>query len=395
MYRIIVHKLKQNNLWKIWTNSVDILTFCLILCLIIIGLLLVVTSSPAVAERIDTFHFHFLYRHIFFAFISIPIMIIISILPEKLIIRISVFGFILTILSLIILPWIGVEIKGSIRWLNIFGISIQPSEFLKPFYAVVIAVILNNSNEGMGNNKMRNFMICSVLHVFVSTLLIMQPDFGMAITITIITLIQMFVAGLPWLLIFILSIFLCFVSLIAYYKLPHVAKRITSFLDEDTLNGYQVQKSLESYINGGLFGKGPGEGNLKYLLPDSHTDFIFAVAGEELGAIFCFIIILLISFIVIRGILNIMKLNNPMYCYIGIAVIMYFAFQSIFNIGVTLHLLPTKGMTLPFISYGGSSMISFAFSMGLYFNVTKIVKGNNYINRKIYINTPEHIIQKK
>lgn len=324
--------------------------------------------------------------------------------------KIGVIGFVLCIILLILTLLLGDTVKGAKRWLSLPGISLQPSELIKPFYAIVIAMILSsehnksiknlirhthfgqnnrpttknvseinssinthiiNSNINNDNSdiiasfNLKRFYLCFIIHIFIILLLILQPDFGMTVTISVVTGIQLFVAGLPWIII--ILILCCFIGLgfFLYHTLPYIAKRIDSFTANDDGYNYQVQKSLESYTNGGFFGTGPGEGSVKYFLPDSHADFIFAVAGEEMGAIFCIFIVLLIAFIVLRTIINISKLNNTYSIYVGISTIMYVAFQAIFNIGVTMHLFPTKGMTLPFISYGGSSIIASSISIGI------------------------------
>lgn len=379
--------IKIKSFWRNWLHNVDKLTFFALMLLIIVGFLLVLTASPAVSERINAGHFHFVYRQLIFILLAIPTIVIISSLSEKNIKRLSALGFIITICLLFLLPFFGDETKGAKRWLTILGFSIQPSEFLKPFYACIVSIILSSKFDNTIFEKRTyfRFIIVFIIHICVCALIIIQPDFGVTVTISIITIIQMFVAGLPIIWLFLSGIIFIIVCIASYIFLPHVTKRVTAFLEKDTTNSYQVQKSIESYINGGFFGKGPGEGYMKYLLPDSHTDFIFAVAGEEFGTLFCLLMVFLIAFIIIRGLLKISKLKNVFGCCLGVGVIMYLAFQSIFNIGVTLHILPTKGMTLPFISYGGSSILAFAICMGFYFNVTRLDRSINYIPKQPHL----------
>ena len=213
-------------------------------------------------------------------------------------------------------------------------------------------------------------------------LLALQPDFGMSVTFTIITISQLFIAGLPIILIiFGLGIAISGGTM-AYLTFDHVAKRIDNFLIADISQNYQVQKSLEAYANGGLFGKGPGGGTVKKFIPDCHTDFIFSVAGEELGGILSIIIIVLFGFLITRLLLKIMKSDDMFKIYTSCAIITQIGVQSIFNIGVTLHIFPTKGMTLPLISYGGSSMISSAIAFGILLNFTR----RQYGVKQFYMN---------
>lgn len=359
-------------------HSMDKVSLLAIMMLIFFGMIMTITASTAVAERIHASHFHFVWKQIVFISISIPLMLATSALPQKALHRLGLIGFLFSIFFMLLLPYIGEEMKGAKRWMNIVGFSLQPSEIMKPFYVIVIAVILGGSHK---IGKTKSYVTCFFLHAFVCLLLIIQPDLGMTITVSIVTITQMFVAGLPWICIIALVILLAAGTVVAYFTFPHAMQRISAFLGDDKTNQYQVQQSLESYIHGGLLGRGPGEGNTKYLLPDSHTDFIFAVAGEEFGAIFCLLLIGLIAFIVIHGLQNVITMSKSTMpkatkIYTAVGTLMYFAFQSIFNIGVTLHMFPTKGMTLPLISYGGSAMLSAAIGMGIYLNVTRKHNGH-------------------
>ncbi len=388
-----------------WWLSIDYITFVLLLMLMAIGLLLITAASPAMADRIGTSSFYFINKQIQFVIIALPCLILPSLMGEKALRTFSLISFILVVLLLCLLPFYGDTTKGAKRWMTIVGFSLQPSEFLKPFYGVLIAKILTNSNTtyGLGiehdafhkinkvhsnksNQSNKRFVIASLLHLFVMTLLLIQPDFGMAITVSVITGIQFFVVGLPMHFIFIMIIILTVSLFFAYYFLPHVTKRIDVFFDSNAENCYQVHKSLESYAKGGLWGTGPGEGALKYMLPDSHTDFIFAIAGEELGILFCLIIIGLLAFMILRCIVQISNLQNQYNICLAINAIAYISFQSLFNIGVTLHIFPTKGMTLPFISYGGSSLLALSIAMGIYLQATRkrLVYHRNHQNIIIY-----------
>lgn len=354
-----------------WWWSIDGIAFIMILAVISIGALLIATATPAVADRIGAESFYFMHRQFVYLFVSIVTIIILSTFDDVNIKRLAFVGFIVSIVLLVAVLFIGEEAKGSKRWLTIFGFSMQPSEFLKPFYAVLVGFILSEYHNKRNRSA---FLICFIIHLGIIGLLLLQPDFGMTVTVTMVTAGQLFVAGLPILWIVFGGIIFISGAFASYMLLPHVAMRINSFLDSENNVNYQVEKSLESYIQGGFFGKGPGEGTVKLVLPDAHTDFIFAVAGEELGALFCILIIVLIASIIVRGLVRLSNSKNLFHIYAVVGILMYFAIQSLFNIGVTLHMFPTKGMTLPFISYGGSSALSFAIAIGMYLGLTKRVQ---------------------
>lgn len=360
---------RSNQYFSKWLSSIDLLMLLAIFAIIIIGAMLITTASPSVAERLGLPPFYFAHKQLFFLSLSIIMMLTISTMNEQMIKRFCFIGFLLCLMLMVAVLFVGEEVKGARRWMNIAGFSLQPSEFMKPFLAVLIGFILS---ERYNFNKPPSFIICGGLYFVITALLALQPDIGMSIAFTLVTAGQFFLAGLSILLIAMVAIGAIFAAFGAYILLPHVAKRVNSFLNPEENENYQVEKSLEAYVNGGLFGKGPGEGTIKNVLPDSHTDFIFAVAGEEFGAIFTSLIIMIFLFVILRGCYRIYHTKNMFHIYAATGLLMYFSLQSIFNIGVTLHLFPTKGMTLPFISYGGSSIISYAIMIGLLFNFTRI-----------------------
>lgn len=351
-----------------WWWSIDRLMLFSIIIIILFGALLITTASPNVAERIGLNSFFFVHKQFIFLFISITIIVALSFLNEQQVKKLALHGFIFSIIAMVTVLFIGEEIKGAKRWISLPGASVQPSEFLKPFFVIIIAIILSERNK---NHIVPGFSICFTLYGLVALLLVLQPDIGMTIAITLVTAGQFFIAGLSIIFIIIAALFSILGIFSAYLLLPHVTKRINSFLNPEENENYQVDKSLEAYINGGLFGKGPGEGTVKSILPDAHTDFIFAVAGEELGALLTSAAIILFLFVTVRGLIRVYRNNNLFIIYAVSGIMMYFALQSIFNIGVTLNLFPTKGMTLPFISYGGSSILSYAVGMGIVLALTK------------------------
>lgn len=359
---------RGNSSIRNWLWSIDRISFFLVLAILCTGAILITMASPAVAERIKVSQFYFVNRQLIFLLFSVFIVVFISSISEKKLRRLILLGFITCMFLLVAVLFLGEEVKGARRWINILGFSIQPSEFIKPFYIFFTGLILA---ERFNKKDFPSFVLAAGLHLVLIGLLILQPDFGMVITFTGVLAGQFFLAGLPLWIIFIIVFVAIIGGIGAYLLLPHVARRIDNFLNPETTENYQVEKSLEAYINGGLFGKGPGEGVVKAHLPDSHSDFIFAVAGEELGAIICSIIILLFFALILRNILRLSTEVNLYKIYICGGIIMLFTLQTVFNIGVTLHMFPTKGMTLPFISYGGSSVLSFAIAFGILLNLTR------------------------
>ena len=358
-----------------WWWTIDRIILTTILFIIAFSAVMITTASPAVADRIGVDSYFFVKRQLVFLTLSLFVITFFSFLSPNIIKFISTTGFIFFCILMILTLIIGVEIKGAKRWIGIGSFSIQPSEFMKPFFAVITGWILSIRQE---KENFPVFRISIILYLTVTILLFLQPDFGMIVTISCVWGGQLFLAGLSMTWILILVIGGIFGIVGAYLVLPHVAHRINSFLDPALNENYQVKKSIAALIDGGMFGKGPGEGKVKQFLPDSHTDFIFAVIGEELGMIACFIVIGLFALIVIRGMIRIADQTDLFSAYSVAGLLMLFAIQTIFNIGVTVHLLPTKGMTLPFISYGGSSMLAVSILVGTVLALTRKKYGYHY-----------------
>ena len=350
-----------------WWRSIDQMLLISIVALLSFSVILVTTTGPSIATKIGLPASYFIKKHLIFVALSILIVILLSFMEKKQIIIFGLLFFTFNIFLLILTKFYGYEVKGARRWISILGFSCQPSELLKPALAIVNAWLLTLKDESFTPA----ISVSILLYIIVATLIIMQPDLGMLVTITAIWAIQLFISGIPFILIFIALILGISFITSSYYLLPHVAQRINGFLDPNQHENYQVGKSLLAFRNGGIYGRGPGEGVVKQVLPDSHTDFIFAVAGEEFGALICSILILLFAFIVIRGLIKILNRKETFSIYAGIGLLFQIASQSIINIGVNLNLLPTKGMTLPFISSGGSSMISIAICFGFIMALTK------------------------
>jgi len=357
----------KNNFIKRWWKVIDQQTIIAMVILLAFSLMLVTTASPAVANRIGLTDNYFSSRHLVFLTLAVIIILTFSLLDKKWIRRLAIFGFLGSLLMLILVKLYGFEVKGATRWINIGGFSYQPSEFMKPFFAVVTGWILSLHYH----EDFPSFKVCFMIFLCVAALLIIQPDFGMLVMVSAVFGIQLFVAGLPIIWLFIAIFAAVFGSIGAYLLLPHVASRINRFLDPVNSENYQVTRSLEAFESGGLYGKGPGEGSVKQFLPDSHTDFIFAVAGEEFGAVICLMIIITFAYIVIRILVNLLHEDDKFIQIAAIGIISQFGLQAVINMGVSLNLLPTKGMTLPFISYGGSSTLAISIGMGMLLGLTK------------------------
>lgn len=359
--------LSKNNFIKKWWRGVDQQAMIAFGILIALSLILVTTASPAVAERIGLDYNHFSKRQLIFLLIASCIIIITSSLEKKWIKRIGIIGFLGSLLSLVLVKFYGYEVKGATRWMSVAGFSYQPSEFIKPLFSIVVGWVLSLRYD----EDFPSFRVCIVLYFVVAILLIIQPDFGMLVLTTAVFAIQLFIAGLPIVWVILAIVGGMFGVLSAYLLLPHVATRINNFLWSSTNENYQVSKSILAFEHGGLYGRGPGEGAIKQHLPDSHTDFIFAVAGEEFGAIICIMIVTIFAFIVFKTLIKLSSEDDKFVQLASIGLITQFGLQATINMGVTLNLLPTKGMTLPFISYGGSSTLAVALAIGMLLGLTK------------------------
>jgi cell division protein FtsW len=346
-----------------WWRSVDQIQLGLLIVLIGAGLILSMAASPAAVARLDySSPFYFLYRHLFFAFAGLGGAIFISFLGPLWARRLGIVTLLGAFALLIALPFIGYEVKGAVRWVRIGSFGLQPSEFAKPAFIVFAA--------WMFSVRKRDPNVPSVLIVFfvyaaLIGLLITQPDFGQSFLLTLGFAAVFFFAGLSlgWV------VFFLGVSIIgvvgAYLSLPHVRARVEAFMSPNSADSYQTDKALEAIANGGFLGRGPGEGAVKYSLPDGHTDFIFAVTVEEFGFLISVVLIFLLASFVIRAYRNALRLNDyfSQLAVAGLATLI--GMQMVINLFVNLNMAPAKGMTLPFISYGGSSLLSLCFTAGL------------------------------
>ncbi len=344
-----------------WWWSVDHLTVYALLMLAVVGMFLVAAASPPVAERIGLSPFYFTNRQMIFMMPTFLVMFLMSFAGRKTIWRASSLVMVASIMLLFALLIMGFNTKGATRWIYLMGFSLQPSEFVKPAFAVSSAWLISKYkyDESFPGHQVALGMLAITL-----ILLLLQPDFGMSFVVASIWGVQVFLSGISIMLIILLGSLALLGVIGAYLIFPHVASRIDRFLDPASGDTYQVEKSLDAFSNGGLWGTGPGHGNVKLHLPDAHADFIFAVAGEEFGMIATLFIVSIFCFIIVRSILRVLKTEDMFLILAVSGLLTQLGVQSLIHMGSSLQLLPAKGMTLPLISYGGSSLLSFGFAMG-------------------------------
>lgn len=351
-----------------WWWTVDRLLLFALFGLMLAGIVLSLAASPAVAHRLGLDTFHFVNRQVFFLIPATAVLIVTSFLPPRWIRRLAFVAFVVALLMVVATLFIGAEIKGARRWLNFAGVGLQPSEFLKPAFVVLAAWLFAESAK---RPEMPANILAIMLLLAAVTPLVMQPDVGQTTLITIVWAALFFMAGMRWLWVFGLAGVGAAGLVGAYYTFGHVRRRIDKFLEPGTSDTFQVDVAIDAFQQAGWFGKGPGEGTVKRIIPDSHTDFIFAVAAEEFGVVLCLVIVALFAFIVLRSLGHAYKDEDP-FCRFAVAgLAMLFGLQSCINLMVNLHLIPPKGMTLPFVSYGGSSLIALAFGMGMLIALTR------------------------
>lgn len=356
-----------------WWWTIDRLTLMSVIVIAALGAILVLAASPAVAVRIGLDNYHFVHRHFIFLPMALIVMVGASMLTPRGVRRLALVVFVGGLLAMIAVLFVGIETKGATRWLSIIGFSLQPSEFIKPSFAVVAAWMFSAQKL---DDDVPGYAISIFLFVLVVGLLLLQPDFGMTIVVACVWAVQFFIAGLPLVLVGAVALLFILGGFGAYLSFDHVRSRIDRFLDPVAGKGYQVEKSLDAFENGGLLGRGPGEGHVKEVLPDAHTDFILAVAGEEFGLLLCLLIVALFAFVVLRGFSRVFKDSDFFVMVAVVGLLTQFALQAIINIASTTNLIPPKGMTLPFISYGGSSTLALALGMGMVLALTRVRPGS-------------------
>jgi len=350
-----------------WWWTIDRWFLASFIALIGFGVVLSFAASPAVAERIGLNTYHFVERHALFLIPAFVVMIGVSFLDPRQIRRLALVVLLISVALMVMALFFGVEVKGSRRWVSMFGMSLQPSEFMKPAFVILCAWLFAESKR---RPEIPGSLIAMILFGAMAALLIAQPDLGQTVLLAGTWGAMFFIAGLSWLWILVLGGVAASGMVGAYFVFPHVAGRINRFLtgEGDT---FQVDTGREAIIRGGWFGQGPGEGTVKRILPDSHTDFVFSVLAEEFGIVLCGVLVSIFAFIVIRALMQAMRDHDPFqrFAVSGLAILI--GFQSTINVAVNLQLMPAKGMTLPFVSYGGSSMIAVALTAGMLLALTR------------------------
>jgi cell division protein FtsW len=368
-----------------WFWTIDRPLLALTLVLIGIGLIAVAAASPAAAYRysdgsLRLDDLHFFKRQLFWIVVGVPVMLGVSMLSVASARRLALGGTLVFVAALAAVPFVGMEVNGAVRWLSLGGFQLQPSEFLKPLFVVTTAWILAARFD---DGDVPAFSVALGLLVLVVALLVVQPDYGQSALFVAIWLVQAVLAGMSFATLGIAIAGIVAAGVVAYLSVPHVASRIDRFLTGggDT---YQIDRALDGFRAGGLFGAGPGEGQNKFSLPEPHTDYIFAVIGEEFGAIACAAIALLFVAMVVRVLVQLLDEEEPFLVLAAAGLIAQIGAQAMINIGVNLALLPSKGMTLPFISHGGSSFVALSMGMGLLLALTRrnrFLKASPYVAR--------------
>ena len=350
-----------------WFWTIDRFFLATFILLMGIGFMLSFAASPPVAERLGLDSFHFVKRHAAFMLPSLAVMIGLSFLTPRQVRRAAMILLVVSIGLMLLALFFGVEVKGSRRWVTLAGISIQPSEFMKPAFVVVCAWLFA---EHARQPEIPGNFFAIILFGMVAALLVAQPDLGQTILTTAMWGGMFFMAGMAWLWIILLGGVGIGGLVAAYYLFPHVAGRIDRFLtgEGDT---FQVDTARQAIIRGDWLGQGPGEGTIKRIIPDSHTDFIVSVAAEEVGILFCMALVAIFAFVVLRGLSHALREKNDFNRFAVAGLVLQFGIQSFINVGVNLELLPAKGMTLPFISYGGSSMMAVCVTAGFILALTR------------------------
>jgi cell division protein FtsW len=351
-----------------WWWTIDKQLLAGLVLLLVVGIVLSFAASPPVAERLGLDAWHFVIRHAMFSALALVVLVATSMLPHRSA-RVMAIG---VLLGSVVLLWLtlkfGVEVKGAKRWISAFGQTIQPSEFVKPAYAVIGAWLFSESMKQQG---MPARSLATVIMIVIVGGLLLQPDIGQTALVLATWAALLFLSGISWFVIFGLGVAAVGLLFGAYTFFPHFAKRIDSFMNPEEGNTYQVDKALSSLLEGGWFGRGPGESLAKKVIPDAHADYVFSAAAGEFGILFCLCLVALIGFIVIRALMGAQRQSSLFARLAASTIAIQFGLQCGINLAVNLNLIPPKGMTLPFVSYGGTSMIAIAFAMGLMLALTR------------------------
>ena len=363
-----------------WFWEVDKLLLLLLAVLIGLGLIAVAAASPAAAQRYSGANYTFpeLYyftRQLAWIAISVPLMVVISMLDRQTAVRLSLIGFAIMLFALALVPMFGFERNGAKRWLDLGLSGFQPSEFLKPFYIIALAWVLT---EWKGNKAV---LASGAVVGLIAALLMLQPDFGSTIIFGAMWVVMLALSGVSFRILGGLGVAGIVGIVAAYFFYPVATVRIDAFLFGEGDN-FQTENAMRTLTAGGLFGVGPGAGTRKFSLPEPHTDYIFSVVGEEFGLIACLVIAILYLAIVARVLIRLLDEEHRLAILSGAGLVLMFGLQAFINMAVNVQIAPSKGMTLPFISYGGSSMLALSITMGLLLAFTR---ANPYLNRSPYV----------
>src|SRR6195256_191905 len=359
---------EQRTPFSEWWWTVDRLQLAAVIALMLAGLLLSRAASPPVATRIGLDPFHFFNRHVLFLLPSFIVLIGVSFLSPRQIRRTALIVFAVSIVLIVATLLVGPEVKGARRWITLIGLNIQASESAKPAFVVVAAWLFAESAR---RPEMPATSIALVLLMLLVSLLVMEPDCGQTMLILMVWGALFFIAGMRMIWVAGLGGAAGAGLFAAYLFVPHVPGRIKHFMNPASGDTFQVDTAMEAFYNGGWLGLGPGEGIAKRSLPDSHTDFVFAVAAEEFGIILCLVLLALFAFVVMRALSRAYATEDMFSRFAASGLAILFGVQAAINMSVNLQLIPAKGMTLPFISYGGSSMISLAYGVGMMLALTR------------------------
>ena len=351
-----------------WWWTVDKALLTALIILLVGGVVLSLGASPPVAERLGFDPFYLVRKHLVFFIPTVLLLIAVSFLSTRLVRRLSLILFVGMVGLMFLTLIIGVEVKGARRWMDVAGFSLQPSEFMKPAFVILCAWLFTEKSR---NGEVPGTLFAFLLLAIVIVLLVAQPDFGQTILTVTTWGAVFFLAGMAWTWIVAIGGLAATGVAAAYTLIPHVASRIDRFLDPSAGDNYQIERSIQAFVHGGWLGVGPGEGTVKRVLPDAHADFIFAVAAEEFGIIICICLVAVFGFIVFRGLYRALQCEDAFSRVAAAGLIVIFGVQSVINMAVNLQLMPSKGMTLPFVSYGGSSMFAIAITMGLFLALTR------------------------
>ncbi|MCF6302244.1 MAG: putative lipid II flippase FtsW [Devosiaceae bacterium] len=351
-----------------WWWTIDRELLGALVLLLLCGVVLSFAASPPVAERLGLSSWHFVIRHWLFAIPTLVVLIGASFLSVRQARVAALVVLVGAIVLLVATLQFGIQVKGSRRWISILGISLQPSEFVKPAYAVIAAWLFA---EKMKHPDMPAQIIASALMVLIAVLLMLQPDFGQTVLMVVTWAALLFLAGISWWLIGLLMGVAAAGAGLAYLVFPHIARRIDIFINPESGDNYQMDRALQSLLEGGWFGRGPGEAIVRRYVPDAHADFVFSAAAGEFGILFCLVLVGLIGFITLRALFLAQQQTGLFARLAASTLAIQFGVQSGINLAVNLNLLPPKGMTLPFVSYGGTSMLATAFAMGLVLALTR------------------------